>query len=90
MLLPTTHMAGALEGVERVLVSIAARPIEAPGGRHIDVRGSAGLALYPTRGVTNRESLLRAADLATRRAETEGPGSRCVHSDQTWVVERPR
>lgn len=90
MLLPTTHMAGALEVVERVLVSIAARPIEVPGGRRVEVRGSAGLALYPARGVNSRETLLRAADLAARRAEAEGPGSLCVHHDQTWVVERPR
>lgn len=89
MLLPTTHVAGAIEVVERVLAAIAARPVEA-GGRRLDVRATAGLGVFPARGVTSRETLLRAADTAARRAEAEGAGTLCVHQDQTWVVERGR
>ncbi len=84
VLLPSTQLAGALIVTERVRRAIAAKPIDFGRGR-LDVTASVGLALYPSRGVTTKDQLLRAADSALYRAKEEGRDRTCVHQEQMYV-----
>ncbi|MGV3619253.1 MAG: GGDEF domain-containing response regulator, partial [Archangium sp.] len=69
MLLPQTHLAGALTVAERVAGGLQQLKLSAPGVR---VTGSFGLSGFPSRGVSSPEHLVRTADLALYRAKNEG------------------
>jgi len=84
VLLPSTQLAGALVVVERIRKAVASRRFETPRAR-LDVTASIGLALYPSRGVTSKDQLLRAADAALYRAKEEGRDRICIHQEQIYV-----
>lgn len=84
VLLPSTQLAGALVVAERVRKSVAARRFEA-GKARLEITTSIGVALYPSRGVTSKDQLLRAADAALYRAKEEGRDRICVHQEQMYV-----
>ena len=84
VLLPSTHLAGALTVGERIGASLRDRPFDA-GGKPIQVTASVGLALFPSRGVTSKETLLRSADRALYRAKDEGRDRICVFQEQGYV-----
>lgn len=69
MLLPQTHLAGALTVAERVATGLQQLKLSTPGLR---VTGSFGLSGFPSRGVSSPELLVRTADLALYRAKSEG------------------
>ncbi len=69
MLLPQTHLAGALTVAERVAAGLQALKLATPGLR---VTGSFGISGFPCRGVSTAEQLVRTADLALYRAKHEG------------------
>ncbi len=87
LLLPSTHLAGALVVAERVSRSLREKPFEVPGAR-MHVTGSIGVALYPSRGVVDKDSLLRSADRALYKAKDEGRDRVCVFQEQVYVVGR--
>jgi two-component system cell cycle response regulator len=84
VLLPSTHLAGALVVADRVARSLREEPFQA-AGRDIEVTASIGLALFPSRGVQTKESLLRSADRALYRAKDEGRDRICVFQEQGYV-----
>jgi diguanylate cyclase (GGDEF)-like protein len=84
VLLPSTQLAGALVVAERIRKSVATRRIETPRAR-LEITASIGLALYPSRGVSSKDQLLRAADAALYRAKEEGRDRICVHQEQIYV-----
>ncbi|GAB4212966.1 MAG: diguanylate cyclase [Sandaracinaceae bacterium] len=84
VLLPSTQLAGALVVAERIRRAFADKPFETPRSR-LAITTSIGVALYPSRGITTRDQLLRAADSALYRAKEEGRDRICVHQDQLYV-----
>lgn len=71
LILPTTPFSGALTVASRVWNDIRATPIQA-GSHELRVTPSIGVALYPSRDVTDAEALLRAADQALYQAKRDG------------------
>jgi diguanylate cyclase (GGDEF)-like protein len=84
VLLPSTQLAGALVVAERIRKAIGSRRVETARAR-LDVTTSIGVALYPSRGVSSKDQLLRAADAALYRAKEEGRDRICVHQEQMYV-----
>lgn len=71
LILPTTPFSGALTVASRVWNDIRVTPILA-GMHELRVTPSIGVALYPSRDVTDAEALLRAADQALYQAKRDG------------------
>jgi len=71
LILPTTPFSGALTVASRVWNDIRATPIQF-GSHELRVTPSIGVALYPSRDVTDAEALLRAADQALYQAKRDG------------------
>jgi diguanylate cyclase (GGDEF)-like protein len=84
VLLPKTHLAGALVVADRIASSLRASPFDA-AGRPIAISASIGLSLFPSRGVHSKEALLRSADRALYRAKEEGRDRICVFQEQGYV-----
>ncbi len=84
VLLPSTQLAGALIVAERIRKTINARRFETARAR-LEVTASVGIALYPSRGVTSKDQLLRAADTALYRAKEDGRDRICVYQEQMYV-----
>jgi len=70
MLLPQTHVAGALTVAERV--STGLHSLRLPSTPGLKVTGSFGLSGFPGRGISTAELLVRTADQALYRAKNEG------------------
>jgi diguanylate cyclase (GGDEF)-like protein len=86
IVLPATHFAGSLAVAERIWRDVAA--IEWGGGGSAAtarVTLSVGVALYPTRDVRSKDSLLKAADLALLHAKREGANRICVFQQQGFI-----
>ena len=85
--LPATHFAGSLSVAERIWRDVAALEWGAAGtptaGASATV--SIGIALYPTRDVRAKDSLLKAADLALLHAKREGANRICVFQQQGFI-----
>lgn len=85
LVLPSTHLAGALTVADRVWRSIGERQFEIADGRMERITASIGVALYPSRGVSSRDELLKAADRALYRAKEEGRNRICVFQDPAYI-----
>lgn len=70
MLLPQTHVAGALTVAERVSTNLRGLRFDATPG--LRITGSFGLSGFPGRGISSAELLVRTADQALYRAKNEG------------------
>ena len=70
MLLPQTHVAGALTVAERVSAGLRGLRFDTTPG--LRVTGSFGLSGFPGRGISSAELLVRTADQALYRSKTEG------------------
>lgn len=71
LILPSTPFSGALTVASRVWNDVRVAPIRA-NGQELRVTTSIGVALYPSRDVTDAEALLRAADQALYQAKRDG------------------
>lgn len=87
LVLPSTHLAGALTVADRVWRTIGQRPFEIGEGRAEPITVSIGVALYPSRGVTSRDALLKAADRALYRAKDDGRNRICVFQDPAYIYK---
>jgi two-component system cell cycle response regulator len=86
VLLPSTHLSGALTVAQRISHAVADKPIDSGAGG-IRVTVSIGISLYPSPNVGSRDLLLRAADRALQRAKDEGDGRICVAREPMMVVD---
>ncbi|AKF07546.1 diguanylate cyclase [Sandaracinus amylolyticus] len=84
VLLPSTHLAGALVVADRVARTLREEPFDVAGTK-MPVTASIGLALFPSRGVHSKEELLRSADRALYRAKDEGRDRICVFQEQGYL-----
>ncbi len=85
LVLPSTHLAGALTVADRVWRAIGTQPFSIGEGRSEQITASIGVALYPSRGVGNRDALLKAADRALYRAKDDGRNRICVFQDPAYI-----
>lgn len=86
LVLPGLHFAGAVSVAERLFRELRERPPAAADGvgTHA-VTVSAGVALFPSRDVRTRDSLLRSADTALGCAKREGGGRVCVYQQEGQI-----
>ncbi|MGE0787176.1 MAG: diguanylate cyclase [Sandaracinaceae bacterium] len=85
LVLPSTHLAGALTVAERVWRAMGQEPFLFGDDKSERITVSVGVALYPSRGVASRDALLKAADRALYRAKDDGRDRICVFQDPTYV-----
>ncbi|MBN2193198.1 MAG: diguanylate cyclase [Polyangiaceae bacterium] len=83
--LPSTHFAGSVTAAERIWRGVAERQFLGDLDRGVSVSVSVGVALYPSRDVKTKESLLRAADTAILQAKRDGGNRICVFQQQGYV-----
>jgi two-component system, cell cycle response regulator len=69
VLLPKTHLGGALTVAERVAAELRARKI---GPSQVRITASFGVSSFPSRGINTAEQLLRTADEALYRSKSLG------------------
>jgi diguanylate cyclase (GGDEF)-like protein len=95
IILPKTHLAGALVVAERIWRELGAKryPLdekaqEASGGRkELEVTASIGLAFFPSKDITSPDHLVKYADEALYRAKREGRNCICLYQGQTYRYE---
>lgn len=85
VLLPNTHLAGALTVAERVWRGIGA--VAAGPARELRITASIGLSTFPGRSVISPEQLLRSADEALYRAKHEGRNKICLYPQVSFFAE---
>jgi diguanylate cyclase (GGDEF)-like protein len=85
VILPKTHMQGALAVAERIWRAIGAKEFVVGQGedgrapRAIQVTASVGVAFYPSKDISSSELLLRFADQALYRAKKSGRNTICLY-----------
>ncbi len=88
VILPKTHMSGALAVAERVWRELGARsyPLPGPGGAQVavNVTASMGVAFYPSKDISSGELLLRFADQALYQAKRAGRNTICLYQAQAY------
>ncbi len=99
IILPKTHLAGALTVAERIWRGMAgkvhhANPTElgestwtGPTHPEVVVTASIGIAFFPSKDVTNAELLVKHADEALYRAKREGRNMICLFQAQSYRYE---
>ncbi len=87
LLLPSTHLAGALTVADRVWRTIGQDAFDLREDRSEPITVSIGVALYPSRGVSTRDALLKAADRALYRAKEDGRNRICVFQDPAYIYK---
>ncbi|MCY1001943.1 diguanylate cyclase [Myxococcus sp. MISCRS1] len=87
VLLPRTHLTGALTVAERVRKDLATLQVGPQGS--LRVTASLGLSSFPHRTVLSPEQLLLTADEALYRAKAEGRDRVCLHSQMPLLPPNP-
>ena len=94
VILPKTHLAGALTVAERVWKQLSSREFAAPEGAPDDSRlritASLGVAFYPSKDISTPELLLRFADEALYQAKRAGRNTICLYQAQAYRYEAGR
>jgi two-component system, cell cycle response regulator len=85
LVLPGQHFAGAVAVAEKLFRDLAERPLPGDTLRSHPLTVSAGIALFPSRDVRTRDSLLRSADLALGVAKREGGARVCVYQQEGQI-----
>jgi two-component system cell cycle response regulator len=82
VLLPRTHLAGAITVAERIWKELGALRLELiqGSGESFQVTASLGVSGFPNRTVLSPDQLLLTADEALARAKSEGRNRICLHS----------
>jgi diguanylate cyclase (GGDEF)-like protein len=94
VILPKTHVSGALVVAERVWRALGAKvhdvPEGAPGGpSEVHVTASIGIAFYPSKDIGSAELLLRYADEALYQAKKAGRNTICLYQAQAYRYDAP-
>jgi diguanylate cyclase (GGDEF)-like protein len=92
IILPKTNIQGALALAERIFRSLRAKTYAADGvkGDPVRVTASAGIAFFPSEGVTSADVLVQFADEALYRAKRDGRDCICLHQAQAYRYEPGR
>jgi diguanylate cyclase (GGDEF)-like protein len=92
VILPKTHMSGALAVGERIWRAIGAKEFPVGGDgttalRTIRVTASIGVAFYPSKDIVSSELLLRFADQALYEAKRQGRNNICLYQATAYRYE---
>jgi diguanylate cyclase (GGDEF)-like protein len=96
VILPKTHMSGALAVAERIWRELGKKEYVLPPTRGgapqpaIHVTASLGIAFYPSKDITSGELLLRYADQALYEAKRAGRNTICLYQAQAYRYEAPK
>ncbi|MBK8998171.1 MAG: diguanylate cyclase [Myxococcales bacterium] len=85
LVLPSTHFAGSVTVAERIWRDVTERPFFGDQTGPMRVTLSIGVALYPSRDVRSKDSLLRAADSALHQAKRDGGNRICVFQQHGYL-----
>jgi len=78
VLLPKTHFSGSLSVAERIWRDMNSTTFE-QGDKASQVTASMGISFFPSKGVSDKESLVRYADRALQKAKDEGRNRICLY-----------
>jgi two-component system cell cycle response regulator len=92
VILPKTHMSGALAVAERIWRAIGAKefPVlgdRSQGQRAVRITGSIGIAFYPSKDIVTSELLVRFADQALYEAKRQGRNNICLYQAAAYRYE---
>jgi diguanylate cyclase (GGDEF)-like protein len=95
VILPKTHMSGALTVAERVWKEMGAKeyaisPNGASEPKRIHVTASIGIAFYPSKDISSGDLLVRFADQALYNAKRSGRNSICLYQAQAYRYDAPK
>ncbi|HET7825467.1 MAG TPA: diguanylate cyclase [Anaeromyxobacter sp.] len=95
VILPKTHMQGALTVAERVWKALGAKEYPLPAGASatqtiVQVTASLGVAFYPSKDISSGELLLRFADQALYQAKQAGRNNICLFQAQAYRYDAPK
>jgi two-component system cell cycle response regulator len=94
VILPKTHLSGALSVAERIWKMLGAKDYLPPSGGSppgpIHVTASLGIAFYPSKDISTPELLLRFADEALYQAKKAGRNTICLYQAQAYRYEAGR
>jgi diguanylate cyclase (GGDEF)-like protein len=100
VILPRTHLSGALAVAERVWRELASKEYAIPpsgaavasagGAAPIRVTASVGIAFYPSKDITSSELLLRYADQALYEAKKAGRNTICLYQATAYRYDAPK
>lgn len=85
VVLPSTHFAGSVTVAERIWREVAAQRFACAQQNEVRATVSVGVALYPSRDVRTKDSLLRAADAALTQAKRDGGNRICVFQQEGYL-----
>ena len=88
VILPKTHLSGALAVAERIWKELGTKTYAPPAGRtgdpELKVTASMGIAFYPSKDITTPELLVRYADEALYQAKKAGRNTICLYQAQAY------
>jgi diguanylate cyclase (GGDEF)-like protein len=92
VILPKTHMQGALTVAERVWRALGAKEYTLPAGASptetkVQVTASLGVSFYPSKDISSGELLLRFADQALYQAKQAGRNTICLFQAQAYQYD---
>jgi diguanylate cyclase (GGDEF)-like protein len=95
VILPKTHMTGALAVAERIWKELGNREYAVaangtPVPRKVRVSASLGIAFYPSKDISSGELLVRFADQALYNAKRGGRNSICLYQAQAYRYDAPK
>ena len=92
LVLPSTPLTGALAVAERIWRAVGARPFvvpasaeASPGAYELALTCSAGVGLFPSHGVTTKDTLLEATRTALAEARRGGGNRICLRQHQGYL-----
>jgi len=93
VILPKTHMSGALAVAERIWRELGAKEYVLPqagaAAKTVRVTASIGIAFYPSKDISSGEMLLKFSDQALYQAKRGGRNSICLYQAQAYRYDAP-
>jgi diguanylate cyclase (GGDEF)-like protein len=86
VILPKTHLPGAVSVAERIWKQLGERHYTPPAGvgPAVHITASLGISFYPSKDITTPELLLRFADEALYQAKRAGRNTICLYQAQAY------
>jgi diguanylate cyclase (GGDEF)-like protein len=85
VILPKTHLAGALVVAERIWRELGQKRYRVEGtGTEVGATASIGLSFFPSKDIGTPEQLVKYADEALYRAKRDGRNCICLYQGQTY------